>query len=86
MFGETLPELPPRERLADVWRDMGCATADMNGVAPFSWQELQAFSAATDCALAPAEARCLIDMSRAYASAVSDENPLSIAPMERKHD
>lgn len=83
MYGVTLPELPPAERLGDIWLDMGCASGGSWGVSPLSWQEISAYSGLTGTELAPLEAQCLVDMSRAYVQAVNDTNPLSIAPMER---
>lgn len=85
MFGERYPELPPRETIPDDWRLLGFAsTGAMGGALPFSWQEVFAFSSVTGIDLSPTVARVLVDMSRAYASALTDKNPLSIPPMERQ--
>ena len=88
MFGESYPELSPREMIPDDWRLLGFASAGaMGGAVPFSWQEVFAFSSITAIDLSPTVARVLMDMSRAYASALTDKNPLSISPMERRgHD
>lgn len=86
MFGEKLPELPYTERLADIWQSLGCSGSGVNGPAPFTWQELQAYSATSQRRLQPAEADCLIEMSRAFVAALNDKRPLSIAPMERVYD
>ena len=78
--------MPPAERLVEVWLALGCAQEGFSGPKPFSWQELSAYAQLTGANLHTAEASCLVDMSRAYCQAVRDENPLSIAPMERNHD
>lgn len=73
--------------MIEHWENMGYARAlPMGGCAGFEWQEVTAYIAATHSDLSPIEAKTLVDMSRAYAEAVADKNPLSIAPMERKHD
>lgn len=83
MFGETLPEIPAAETLTDVWRDLNYAREGFAGALPFEWRELQAFSDMSGRVLAPCEASCLMDMSRAYCTAIADKNPLSKPPMER---
>jgi hypothetical protein len=84
LYGETLPALPSSERLADLWQQLGYAGQSFGGVVPFSWQELQAFAEMTGCGITPAEASCLMDMSRAYCVEIGNGNPLSKAPMERE--
>lgn len=84
MYGETLPELPASEQVAEWWRELGYARSSLNGVEPFSWRELQAFAEIGGYAISPIEARCLMDMSRAYAVEVADSSPLRKPPMERE--
>lgn len=83
LFGEALPDLPPTERLHDVWRELGCAKDGFNGPLPFDWAEIAAFDRMIAADLAPCEASCLVDMSRSYCVEVTDRNPLRKAPMER---
>jgi hypothetical protein len=83
LYGETLPELPPAERLAAVWSELGYAKEGMAGAVPLDWSELEAFARLTDCDLNPHEASCLMDMSRAYCVEVANRNPLRKSPMER---
>lgn len=84
MFGHVVPELPATECLPEHWQDMGYAHTDaLGGVSPFQWQEIDAYLRVTNCDLAPCEAQCLMDMSRAYVRAVQDTHPLSKSPMER---
>lgn len=84
MFGEVLPDLPITERLADLWQALGYAREGMAGAVPFEWREVQAFAQLTQCDISPAEASCLMDMSRAYCVEIGNRNPLSKAPMERE--
>lgn len=87
MFGDSFPEIPETENLLDHWRDIGFARPmAMGGFTGIDWQEVSAFMQATQCNINPAEAQALVDMSRAYVSNIADTTPLSIAPMERKHD
>lgn len=83
MYGETLPELPPSENVAEWWRELGYARSGMNGVEPYTWQELQAFAAIGGYDISPVEARCLMDMTRAYCVEIADSSPLRKPPMER---
>ena len=83
LFGDELPDLPPTERVADIWRELGRARQSINGPAPFEWAELQAFSALSGIALHPAEAACLVDMSREFSLEIAERNPLRKSPMER---
>lgn len=83
LYGETLPELPASERLAELWQQLGYAKSGLNGAQPFDWTELQAFEAMTQSGLHPAEASCLVEMSRAYCVEVANGNPLRKSPMER---
>lgn len=84
MFGVRLPELPASERLAEIWAEMGMATASpMGGVTAVTWAEIDAYDRLNGRILAVCEAQCLMDMSRAYSAARDDTNPLSIEPMER---
>jgi hypothetical protein len=84
MFGERYPSLPPTEYLIDHWRELGFARPmPMGGYLGFEWQEVAAYQSLTKCDLSPIEAQALVDMSNAYASSISDTNPLSIEPMER---
>jgi hypothetical protein len=83
LFGEHLPELPPTERLAEIWLEMGRSSDGINGATPFSWAELQAFAAMSGRDLHPCEASCLVDMSRAYCIELAERSPLRKAPMER---
>lgn len=83
LFGETLPELPPTERLADVWQSLDYATHGMAGPTPFTWGEIAAFARMTGIRLHRSEASCLMDMSRSFCAELADTNPLRIAPMER---
>jgi hypothetical protein len=55
----------------------------MAGAAPLEWAEIEAFNRLTQADLAPCEASCLADMSRAYCVEVADRNPLRKSPMER---
>lgn len=86
MYGDKFPEIPATENLIDHWRNLGFSRVGAAGYLPFEWQELAAYQAAMRCELSPAEAHTLVDMSAAYASCISDDNPLSIEPMERSHD
>jgi len=84
MYGETLPELPASERLQDVWRDLGHAMPGPHGAVPFTYGEIAAFDKLAHCNLAPVEALCLVDMSRAYCVEIVERSPLRKAPMERE--
>lgn len=83
LYGEDLPALPASERLSDLWQQLGYAGFSFNGTVPLDWRELQAFAEMTRCDITPAEASCLMDMSRAYCVEIGNRNPLSKAPMER---
>jgi hypothetical protein len=83
LYGETLPELPIGERLHDLWRDLGHAMPGTYGAVPFTYGEIAAFDKLADCNLAPVEALCLVDMSRAYCAEIMERSPLRKAPMER---
>ena len=83
LFGDALPELPPSERLAEIWRDFGRAGDGFCGPVPFSWAEIAAFTRLTGIDLHPAEASCLVEMSRQFCIEIADRNPMRIAPMER---
>lgn len=85
MFGERLPELPPSERTADLWQQIGYSGYGINGPEPLTWGEIASFKALALPDLHPAEASVLMDMSRQYVRLRCDTNPLSIEPMERKH-
>ena len=58
----------------------------MGGAEPFTWTEIDSYNRATGANLSPVEARCLMDMSRAYVRGLNDTRPLSIEPMERGYD
>ena len=83
MFGTELPELPCGELLQDTWQEIGLAGFGANGAVPLTWSEVQAFAALTNADLRPYEARCLMEMSRAYCTEIANTNPLRISPMER---
>jgi hypothetical protein len=55
----------------------------MAGVTPFEWTEIEAFNRLTAADLAPCEASCLVEMSRAYCVEIVNRNPLRKSPMER---
>lgn len=84
MHGEQLPDLPPTERLADIWLQLGRAGDGLSGPIPFAWVEIAAFARMSGTDLHPAEASCLVEMSRQFCIEVADRNPLRMAPMERK--
>jgi hypothetical protein len=84
LYGESLPELPASECIAEYWRELGYARESINGVAPVTWQELQAFAEIGGYAISPHEARCLIDMSRAYCVEIADRSHFRKPPMERE--
>lgn len=84
MYGESLPELPASECVVEYWRELGYARESMNGAVPVTWQELQAFAEIGGYAISPVEARCLIDMSRAYCIEIANSSPLRKPPMERE--
>lgn len=86
MYGEAMPELPPTESMADMWRELGLAQMTMHGPSPFDWVQVDAFARLAGYAISPIEAHCLMDMSRAYVNGLADTNPFSIAPMERGDD
>jgi len=83
LYGEDLPELPASENVADWWRQLGCASCGMDGAEAFTWAELQAFAQVGGYDISPVEARCLMDMSRAYCAEIADTSPLRVPPMER---
>jgi hypothetical protein len=58
----------------------------MGGAVPFTWGEVAAFASIGGYDISPVEARALVNMSRAYASALLDTKPNSIAPMDRVTD
>lgn len=66
-----------------MWQALGYARETMGGAIPFEWSEVHAFARLTCADLAPCEAFCLVDMSRAYCVEIANRNPLRIAPMER---
>ncbi len=87
MFGERFPELPLTERLVSYWAELGlCGRMFDGSPSPLMWGEIDAFARLNSYDLTQVEASCLMDMSRAYANAMADTNPLSIAPMDRQHD
>ncbi|WP_147270770.1 phage tail assembly chaperone [Alteripontixanthobacter maritimus] len=82
-----MPDLPPGESLPDHWREVGYAMRSPTGdVQPFTWSEIDAYSRTAGANLTAFEARCLMDMSRAYVRGITDTRPLSIEPMERDYD
>jgi hypothetical protein len=84
MYGERLPDIPTWEPVLSYWFELGLCGRGGDGVGlPFSWVEVDAFARMAGHVIEPLEASCLVDMSRAYAKALSDDNPLSIAPMDR---
>ena len=83
MYGDDLPELPASETVADWWRELGCSGYGMNGAEPFTWQELRAFADVAGYDISPVQARCLMDMSRAYCAEIADKSALRVPPMER---
>lgn len=84
MFGTVLPELPAHETVHYYWQELGQANLmSMGGFSGFQWQEIAAFNSVTNYNLHPEILKTLMDMSRAFADAYSDTNPLSKAPMER---
>ncbi len=86
MFGVSLPEIPYTEELAGHWQSLGLARVmPMGGFGGFEWQEIRAYLDTMGCALSPLETMTLMDMSRAYANELSDDNPLSKQPMERDY-
>jgi hypothetical protein len=86
MKGDRLPEIPHTERLVDYWRELGFAMYGMSGAIPFTWGEVAAFASVGGYDISAVEARALVNMSRAYVTAMQDTNPLSIAPMDRDSD
>lgn len=54
------------------------------GPLPLTWLELQAFGAMSGMELSAPEARCIVEMSRAYCNELANSNPLRISPMERQ--
>jgi hypothetical protein len=79
-----LPEMPCTELLHEIWHEIGLAGFGPHGAAvPLTWQEVQAFIATSGRDLIPIEARCLVEMSRAYCNEIANTNPLRISPMER---
>ncbi len=86
LYGDDLPILPASETVADWWRELGYARSGMNGAEPYTWQELQAFAHVGGYDISPLQARCLIDMSRAYCAEIADGSPLRKPPMERHID
>jgi hypothetical protein len=83
LYGESLPEMPVSERLQDIWRELGYAMPGPHGAVPFTYGEIAAFNGLADCNLAPVEAMCLVDMSRAYCVEIVEQSPLRKAPLER---
>lgn len=79
-FGVDLPEIPPAERLAEVWNELGRAGVE----GAFTWAEMKAYADLSRVDLSPGESRVLRAMSEAYVEGMADTNPLSIAPMERE--
>jgi hypothetical protein len=69
--------------LAEVWQALGYARDGFNGVVPFEWGEVESFTRLTATDLAPCEAFCLVEMSRAYCIEISNRSPLRKPPMER---
>lgn len=84
MYGETLPELPESERVAEWWRELGYARSGMGGVEPITWQELHAFASVGGYAISPVEARCLMDMSRVYSVEIANSSHFRKPPVERE--
>lgn len=83
MYGVSLPLLPSSEAVADWWRDLGYAGLGANGAEPLTWQEVQAFAVIGGYDISPLQARCLIDMSRAYCVEIAERGALRVPPMER---
>jgi len=52
--------------LIDLFVEIGEALVTDKGLAPLTWQELDAWSRMTGIILSPGEARALIDLSRQY--------------------
>lgn len=77
--GIELPEIPPTERLAEVWNELGRTGAE----GAFTWVEIKAYGDLTGVDLSSVECRTLRAMSVAYAEGLQDDNPFSIAPIER---
>lgn len=84
MWGGDLPELPPSERLGELWVELGRAQAGFAGAVPFEWREVQAFDQMLALDLTPDEATCLVEMSRVYCTELSQRSALRKSPMERE--
>jgi hypothetical protein len=83
MYGERYPEIPPGEVLLDYWREIGFSGVGSVGVVPLTWIEVAAFVSCAGYDISAIEARCMVDMSRAYVASYLDTRPTSIEPMER---
>jgi hypothetical protein len=83
VHGVEYPELPTAETVHDWWDDVGRCGLIQGSPIPLTWAELQAFAALSGADLRPYEAKCLVEMSRAYCLEITNTNPLRISPMER---
>ena len=84
MYEARYPEAPDGETLPDLLAEAGWVSHHPSGsVKPLEWVEMQAFAAMTGVSLHPFFWRLLREMSAAYVSGLTDDNPLSIPPMER---
>jgi len=54
------------------------------GNGPLRWTEIKAYADATGALSEPWEFRCVRDMSNAYATEKNNDQPLRIAPYDRK--
>jgi len=79
VFGWTVPELHPDERLHEVWHELGEAHEGQ----PLQWQEMQAYANMTGEAIQPEEWRMVREMSVAYCAQLRNTSPFAVSPMEK---
>ncbi len=84
VFGWTVPDLHPDERLHEVWQELGEARDGQ----PLPWLEMQAYAEMTGETLDAEEWRILREMSAAYCGQLRNMSPFEKSPMERaeEHD
>jgi len=81
-----LPDVGPGQYLIDAFHQLRFARQGLEGMAPQTWGDIDAFARATGLISAGWEAQALFDMSWAYVTENQKAtDPLRIAPVERSN-
>lgn len=81
-----MPEIPEGAHIVQALSELGWCGSSEFGFVVLSWTEIKAYADATGAIQEPWEFRCIRSMSQGYVTERSDNNPLRIAPYERKEN